>query len=217
MPVFVLSDGYIANGSEPWKFPAAKDLPSITPRFAKEREEGDDAWLPYARDERLVRDWATPGMKGLAHRIGGLEKEKDTGNVSYNPDNHEYMVRIRQEKVERIADSIPELAVEAGPNSGKVLVLGWGSTYGVIRTAVNGLLEEGHSVAHAHLVHLCPFPKNLQALLNSFETVLIPEMNLGQLSKVLRSQYSGNIVELNKVKGIPFSSEEIAAKINELL
>jgi len=216
-PVFLLSDGYIANGSEPWRFPTADSLPSITPRFAEAREEGDEKWLAYARNEQLVREWALPGTKGLEHRIGGLEKEKDTGNVSYDPDNHEYMVKIRQEKIDRIADTFPPLKVEVGPESGKVLVLGWGSTFGVIRTAVNGLLIEGASVAHAHLVHLHPFPKNLGNMLQAYDTVLIPEMNNGQLSKVLRSEYEANIVELNKIKGIPFSSEEIAAKINELL
>lgn len=216
-PVFLLSDGYIANGSEPWRFPAAADLPSITPRFAKSREEGDAPWMPYSRDEKLVREWALPGTKGLEHRIGGLEKEKDTGNVSYDPENHEYMVKIRQEKIDRIADTIPELTIDAGPQEGKVLVLGWGSTFGVIRTAVHELTKAGESVAHAHVVHMHPFPKNLGDVMARFETVLVPEMNNGQLSKVLRSEYSANIVELNKIKGIPFSSEEIVEKVKELV
>lgn len=216
-PVFILSDGYIANGSEPWRFPAAADLPKINTSFVGPRKEDDAPYLPYQRNEDLVRTWAKPGTAGLEHRIGGLEKEKDTGNVSYDPDNHEYMTKIRQEKIDRIANSIPELEVEVGPTSGKLLVLGWGSTYGVIRTAVNSLLKEGASVAHAQLVHLNPFPKNLQEVLSSYDTVLIPEMNNGQLCEVLRSKYSANITTLHKIKGIPFSSDEIADKANEIL
>src|SRR5262245_31976045 len=161
IPVIFLSDGYIANGAEPWKFPTSDQLPPIHVSFKTELGHGEEKLQPYLRDEKLARPWAIPGTPGLEHRIGGLEKENITGNVSYDPENHQLMVKIRQEKVDKIADYIPEQKIDNGPAKGKVLVLGWGSTYVAIKTAVAELLAEGHSVAHAHLRYLRPFPKNL--------------------------------------------------------
>src|SRR5205085_8591824 len=171
-PVIFLSDGYIANGAEPWRFPKSDELPSIDVKFKTAPAEGEEKFQPYLRDEKLVRPWAIPGVAGLEHRIGGLEKQNITGNVSYEPENHQVMVKIRQEKVDRIANYIPEQKIDNGPEKGKVLVLGWGSTYGAIKTAVAELLTEGHSIAHAHLRYLRPFPKNLGDILKNFETVL---------------------------------------------
>jgi 2-oxoglutarate ferredoxin oxidoreductase subunit alpha len=217
-PVFFLSDGYIANGAEPWRFPKASDLPEITPHHATEKEADDEKpFLPYKRDANLVRKWAVPGMKGLQHRIGGLEKENETGNVSYDPDNHEFMVKVRAEKIELIADSIPEQKVETGPETGKLLVLGWGSTYGAIKTAVKDLQEEGISVSHAHLRYINPFPKNLEQVLKNFDQVLIPEINNGQLVHVIRGKYLIDVKGMSKIKGMPYSSEEIKTQIKEMI
>lgn len=212
-PVFFLSDGYIANGAEPWRFPQTKDLPKIHPQLA----EANSDYLPYKRDEKLVRKWAIPGTEGLEHRLGGLEKEHETGNVSYDSDNHEFMVHTRAEKVARIADSIPVQELDAGSQHAEILVLGWGSTYGAIKTAVKELLEDGCSVAHAHLRYICPFPKNLGELIKGYKHVLIPEINNGQLIKVIRDQYAINAIGLNKIKGIPFESREIKNHILEIL
>ena len=212
-PVFFLSDGYIANGAEPWRFPQTKDLPKIHPQLA----EANSDYLPYKRDEKLVRKWAIPGTEGLEHRLGGLEKEHQTGNVSYDSDNHEFMVQTRAEKVVRIANSIPVQELDAGSQYAEILVLGWGSTYGAIKTAVKELLEEGCSVAHAHLRYICPFPKNLGELIKGYKHVLIPEINNGQLIKVIRDQYAINVKGLNKIKGIPFESREIKNHILEIL
>lgn len=212
-PVFFLSDGYIANGAEPWRFPQTKDLPKIYPPLA----EANSDYLPYKRDEKLVRKWAIPGTEGLEHRLGGLEKEHETGNVSYDSDNHEFMVHIRAEKVARIADSIPVQELDAGTQHAEILVLGWGSTYGAIKTAVKELLAVGCSVAHAHLRYICPFPKNLGELIKGYTHVLIPEINNGQLIKVIRDQYAINAIGLNKIKGIPFESREIKNHILEIL
>src|SRR6187551_2699662 len=160
-PVIFLSDGYIANGSEPWRFPQSADLPEIPVKFKKGLEEHEDTFLPYHRDENLVRPWAVPGTPGLEHRIGGLEKQNITGNVSYDPENHEVMVKIRQQKIDNIADYIPEQKIDNGPEKGKVLVIGWGSTYGAIKSAVAEVISEGHEVSHLHLRYVRPFPKNL--------------------------------------------------------
>jgi 2-oxoglutarate/2-oxoacid ferredoxin oxidoreductase subunit alpha len=207
-PVFFLSDGYIANGAEPWMFPKSADLPPITPNFAKPIPEGE-TFLPYKRDEKLARKWAIPGVKGLEHRIGGLEKEHETGNISYDPDNHEFMVKLRAEKIDRIADSIPLQAIDNGPEKGKLLILGWGSTYGSIKTAVKKALEEGYSVAHAHVRYIQPFPKNLGEILKNYDTVIVPEMNNGQLVKLIRDKYLVDAKGISKIKGIPFAVEEI--------
>jgi 2-oxoglutarate/2-oxoacid ferredoxin oxidoreductase subunit alpha len=217
-PVFFLSDGYIANGAEPWKFPEAKDLKEIKAGFAKSNEvTNEKKYLPYKRDKNFVRLWATPGMEGLQHRIGGLEKEDETGNISYDPDNHEKMVKLRAAKVEKIADSIPLQEIESGAEKAEVLVLGWGSTFGSIKTAVDGLIEEGYSVAHAHVRYLNPMPKNLGTLLRGYKRVLIPELNTGQLIQIIRSKFLIDAQGLNKIKGMPFSSGEIKDAILKMI
>ena len=211
-PVFFLSDGYLANGAEPWRFPSSSDLPAISPNFAKPLPEGEK-FLPYLRDEKLARKWAIPGVKGLEHRIGGLEKEHETGNISYDPDNHEFMVKLRAEKIQKIADTIPLQTIDNGPAKGKLLVVGWGSTYGSIKTAVKMALAEGYDVAHAHIRYLQPFPKNLGEVLKNYEQILVPEMNNGQLVRMLRDQFLAPAEGFNKIKGMPFSSEELFQKI----
>ena len=216
-PVIFLSDGYIANGAEPWKFPKTSDLPSIKAEFKKALAEGETKFQPYLRDEKLVRPWAVPGTAGFEHRIGGLEKENITGNISYDPANHQEMVKIRQEKVDRIADHIPLQQLDSGPEKGSVLVLGWGSTYGAIKSAANELQQEGKSVSHAHLRYLRPFPKNLGDILKNFETVLIPEINNGQLIKIIRDQYMVDAKGYNKIMGVPITKSEMKAKIVEVL
>ncbi len=216
-PVVFLSDGYIANGSEPWKFPESKDLQPIEVKFKSARGEDEEKFQPYLRDEKLVRPWAIPGTAGLEHRVGGLEKEDITGNVSYDPENHELMVKIREEKIEKIADYIPELQIDNGPEKGKVLVLGWGSTYGAIKSAVTELLKEGAQVSHAHLRYIRPFPKNLGTIIKNFDKVLIPELNNGQLIKIIRDKYLIDAKGLNKIKGIPFTKSEIINEIKKLL
>ncbi|RFS23880.1 2-oxoacid:acceptor oxidoreductase subunit alpha [Chitinophaga silvatica] len=216
-PVIFLSDGYIANGAEPWRFPQSADLPEIKVKFKKELAEGEEQFLPYHRDENLVRPWAVPGTPGLEHRIGGLEKQNITGNVSYDPENHQLMVKIRQEKVDKIADHIPLQKIELGPEKGKILVLGWGSTYGAIKSAVLELIAEGHEVAHAHLRHLRPFPKNLGEILHSYDQVLIPEINNGQLIKIIRDQYLIDAKGYNKIMGVPITKGELVTKIKEML
>lgn len=213
-PVIFLSDGYIANGAEPWKFPTEEELEDLSVSFAK---QGEEPYFPYKRNAELVRQWAPPGIKGLEHRIGGLEKQDITGNISYDPANHEFMVQTRAKKIELIAESIPELKVDLGEETGKVLVLGWGSPYGSIRTAVKELRAEGHKVSHAHLRHLNPFPKNLEQLMNQFEKVLIPEINTGQLSLMIRAKYLRDVEALNKVQGLPFTKAEIVDKVKQML
>ncbi|UYQ92307.1 2-oxoacid:acceptor oxidoreductase subunit alpha [Chitinophaga horti] len=216
-PVILLSDGYIANGAEPWRFPKSADLPEIPVTFKTGLEEGEEHFYPYERDENLVRPWAVPGTPGLEHRIGGLEKQNITGNVSYDPENHQLMVKIRQEKVDRIADHIPLQKIELGPEKGKVLVLGWGSTYGAIKSAVLELLDEGHEVAHAHLRHLRPFPKNLAEILHSYDQVLIPEINNGQLIRIIRDEFLINAQGYNKIMGVPITKSELVIRIKEML
>ncbi len=215
-PVILLTDGYIANGAEPWRFPASKDLPAIKPNFIKGPNHGD-AFLPYLRDERGVRPWALPGQAGLQHRIGGIEKQDKTGNISYDPANHEKMVRLRAEKVARIADRFKPIRLDSGPPEGELLIVGWGSTYGAIRTAALNLQAEGHSVAHVHLRHLFPFNKGLGPLLKKYTRVLVPEMNSGQLRQLLRAEFLVDAQGLNKIQGMPFSSEEIQAAALNLL
>jgi 2-oxoglutarate ferredoxin oxidoreductase subunit alpha len=212
-PVFYLSDGYLANGAEPWLVPEIEDLPKIEVKFATEPEN----FMPYARDEEtLARPYALPGTPGLEHRIGGIEKQHLTGNVNYDPDNHHFMVLMRQAKVDRAAQDIPDVEV-FGEKSGKVLVLGWGSTYGSITSAVERLQAEGKSVASAHLRHLNPFPSNLGEVLRSFERVIVPEMNLGQLATMVRAKYLVDAVAFSKVKGRPFQIREIVRKVEEYL
>jgi 2-oxoglutarate ferredoxin oxidoreductase subunit alpha len=212
-PVFYLSDGYLANGAEPWLVPEIEDLPKIDVRFATDPAN----FMPYARDEEtLARPYALPGTPGLEHRIGGIEKQHLTGNVNYDPENHHFMVLMRQAKVDRAAQDIPEVEVYGDP-SGKVLVLGWGSTYGSITSAVEKLRAEGKSVSSAHLRHLNPFPSNLGDVLRSFERVIVPEMNLGQLCTMIRAKYLVDAVPFSKVKGRPFQIREIVKKVEEYL
>ena len=213
-PVILLTDGYIANGAEPWQFPKEADLPEIKVKFIKEKNAGDK-FLPYKRDEKLSRPWAIPGTKGLEHRIGGIEKQHETGNISYEPQNHEFMVHMREAKVQKIADYIPEQKIEVGTNKGKLLILGWGSTFGAIKSAVLQAREKGYDVSHAQLRYIKPFPKNLGEILYNFEHVLIPEMNSGQLIKMIRDKFLIPAEGLNKVQGMPFAAEEIFKKIEE--
>ena len=216
-PVIFLSDGYIANGAEPWQFPNTENLPPIHVTFKTELGHNETKFQPYLRDENLVRPWALPGTPGLEHRIGGLEKENITGNVSYDPENHQLMVKIRQEKVDKIAFNIPEQSLDNGPEEGDVLVLGWGSTYGVIKTAVEELLLQGHSVAHAHLRYVRPFPRNLGDMLKRYKTVLIPEINNGQLVKIIRDQYMVDAKAYNKIMGVPITKSELVEEIKKHL
>ncbi|MCB0699226.1 MAG: 2-oxoacid:acceptor oxidoreductase subunit alpha [Chitinophagales bacterium] len=215
-PVMLLSDGYIANGAEPWLYPSSADLKPIEVKF-KAAPEGDEQFMPYQRDEKLVREWAIPGTPGLEHRIGGLEKEDITGNVSYDPENHQHMVKVRQDKVDRIALHIPLQELDSGPEKGDVLVLGWGSTYGAIKSAARDLQAQGKSVAHAHLRYVRPFPANLGEILKSYKTVLIPEINNGQLIKIIRDQYLIDAKGFNKIKGVPITRRELIAAIEEYL
>ncbi|MBK9176200.1 MAG: 2-oxoacid:acceptor oxidoreductase subunit alpha [Flavobacteriales bacterium] len=215
-PVILLTDGYIANGSEPWRFPQSKELPEIKPPFIKAPNDGEK-FLPYLRDERGVRSWALPGQPGLQHRIGGIEKQDKTGNISYEPLNHELMVRLRAEKVARIADRFKLIRLDSGPPEGDVLIVGWGSTYGGIRTAALDLQAEGHSVAHVHLRHLFPFNKGLGPLLQKYKQVLVPEMNSGQLRQLLRAEFLVDAQGLNKIQGLPFTSAEIKEAVLKLL
>src|SRR5215210_732426 len=212
-PVFYLSDGYLANGAEPWALPAIDKLPEIKITFATDPEN----FLPYSRDEQtLARPLAIPGTPGLEHRIGGIEKQHETGNVDYEPENYHFMVKLRQSKVDRAVQDVPDVEVY-GDKSGKVLVLGWGSTYGSITSAVEKLREEGKPVSAAHLRHLNPFPANLGEVLGNFDTVIIPEMNLGQLCTMIRARYLVDAVAFSKVKGRPFQIREIVQKVEEYL
>src|SRR5436189_30007 len=216
-PVILLSDGYIANGAEPWKYPQSKDLKPIEVNFKKGLDEGEDKPLPYKRDEKLARPWAIPGTPGLEHRIGGLEKQDVTGNISYEPENHQHMVKTRQAKVDMIADYIPLQTIDNGPEKGKLLILGWGSTYGAIKSAVTELLNEGYSVAHAHIRYLRPFPKNLGEIIKNYDQVLIPEINNGQLIKIIRDVYFTDAIANNKIMGIPITKTELVMKVKEML
>jgi 2-oxoglutarate ferredoxin oxidoreductase subunit alpha len=213
-PVFYLSDGYLANGSEPFRIP---DISTLTRFDVKLRTKVEGEFHPYERDpSTLARPWALPGTPGLEHRIGGLEKEDVTGNVSYDPLNHEKMVRLRQAKIDRIADFIPPLEVNGDP-SGDVLVVGWGGTHGAITSAVDALRERGKSVSSIHLRYLNPFPKNLGEVLKRFDKVLVCELNLGQLRMLLRARFLVDAFGLNKVQGKPFKVSEIVDAVERLL
>ena len=212
-PVILLSDGYIANGSEPWKIPNMDTLPDIHPRKVDELE----GFAPYDHsNEKLSRPWAIPGTPGLEHRIGGLERWDNSGNISYDPENHNYMVELRQKKVDVIANDLPEIKT-FGEESGEVLVLGWGGTYGAIRSAVQRMIVEGKSVSHIHLRNLNPFPKDLGEKLIKFDKVIIPELNLGQLNSLIRSKFLIDTKNVNKVEGKPFTPSEIYEAINKIL
>jgi 2-oxoglutarate ferredoxin oxidoreductase subunit alpha len=216
-PVIFLSDGFIANGAEPWKFPQSKDLQKIDVNFKTHLEDNEDKFQPYLRDEKLVRPWAVPGTAGLEHRVGGLEKQNITGNVSYDPDNHQLMVKIREEKVETIAQYIPEQKLDNGPEKGNLLILGWGSTYGAIKSAVKELLHEGYEVAHAHLRYVRPFPKNLGDIIKNYDRVLIPEINNGQLIKIIRDKYFVDAKGYNKIMGVPITKGELIEVVRKML
>ena len=220
-PVLFLSDGYIANGAEPWKFPVSADLPEIKTSFASMNHAADldenGKFQPYKRDEKLVRPWAIPGTPGLEHRVGGLEKQDITGNISYEQENHQHMVKTRQAKVDMIANYIPEQKLDSGPEKGKILVLGWGSTYGAIKSACVDLQKEGHAVSHAHLRYIRPFPKNLGNILQNFEKVIVPEINNGQLVRIIRDVYFVDAKGYNKIMGIPLTKGELLSEIKKML
>jgi 2-oxoglutarate ferredoxin oxidoreductase subunit alpha len=218
-PVIFLSDGYLANGAEPWLIPNLADLPRIPVKHPGELHgngNGASTFLPYKRDERLVRPWAIPGTAGLEHRIGGLEKEDVTGNVSYDPLNHEHMVKTRARKIANIANDIPELTVNGAPE-GDLLVIGWGGTYGSILSAVQRAQRNGLKVSSAHLRYMNPMPKNTGDVLKRYKKVLVPELNAGQLRMLLRATFLVDAVGLNKVQGRPFLVSEIEKKITEML
>ncbi len=211
-PVILLTDGYLGNGSEPWNVPHVKDLPEIPVKFRTEKE----GFAPYLRDENLARPWVKPGTPGLEHRVGGLEKANITGNVSYDPDNHDLMIKLREKKVKDIAKDIPLLEVD-GDQSGELLVLGWGGTYGAIKEAVIKARDGGYKVSQAHLKYLNPFPSNTEKVLKSFKKILIPEINLGQLAKLIRSEFLIPVEQFNVVRGLPFRVSDIENKIIEML
>jgi 2-oxoglutarate ferredoxin oxidoreductase subunit alpha len=204
----ILSDGYIANGAEPWPIPDLDAIPDMKPRFRTEKE----GFAPYSRDEvTLARPWAVPGTPGLEHRIGGIEKQHITGNVSYDPENHERMCKLRAAKIRRVADTLLPTEVHGDPDG--VLVLGWGSTFGAIRMAVDDCRKRGLRVGQVHLRHLNPMPNDLGAILRRYDKVLVPEMNLGQLVKVIRAEYLVDAVPLTKIQGLPFLTREIVSGI----
>jgi 2-oxoglutarate ferredoxin oxidoreductase subunit alpha len=212
-PVILLTDTFLANSSEPWRLPAVEDLPNIDPGFASGPNMGEEFW-PYLRDEKLARPWAVPGTEGLEHRIGGLEKEADsTGNISYDPQNHQWATDLRAAKVLKIADEVPELQVDDPDGEAEMLVLGWGSTYGAIRVASERVRERGKKVAWAHLFHLNPLPKNTGDVLRRYRNVLVPEMNTGQLSKIVRAEYLVDAQLYSKVQGQPIFAEELEEEI----
>ena len=212
-PVMFLSDGFIANGAEPWKFPNSSEIAEINVKFAELNVL--EKFLPYKRNEKLARQWAIPGVRGLEHRVGGIEKEDLTGNISYDPENHEKMVKIRAAKIDNIADYIPLQKIDQGNESGKIVILGWGSTYGSIKTAVAECIRQGISVSHVHLNYIHPFPKNLGEILKKFEKVIVPELNNGQLVKLIRDKFLIDAKGFNKIKGLPFYVSELVDRIKE--
>src|SRR5579862_6192091 len=214
IPVIVLSDGYLANGAEPWRIPSVDEIPGIQVKFTTDPV----GFLPYKRDpQTLARPWAIPGTPGLEHRIGGIEKADKTGNIDYSPDNHDLMVRTRQAKVDGIAATIPPLEVDDPSGEARLLVLGWGGTYGSIGAAVRQARREGHQVAQAHLRHLNPFPSNLGEVLRSYDKVLVPEINLGQLALLLRGKFLVDVISYNRVRGLPFTGAELADVIKDVI
>ena len=215
-PVIILSDGYLANGAEPWRIPAVQKLPDIQVKFASQPNAGDDFW-PFLRDdETLARPWAIPGTGGLQHRVGGLEKADGTGNISYDPDNHQLMTLLRQAKIKAIEEDIDPLEFDADEGA-TVLVLGWGSTYGAIGAAVRRLRVKGKKIARAHLKHLNPMPKNTGEVLARFDKIVVPEMNMGQLSKLIRSDFLIDTISINKVKGLPFRAADLEEELVKLI
>ena len=211
-PVMLLTDGYIGNGTEPWRIPHADEIADIPVKFATEVE----GFAPYSRDENLSRPWARPGTAGLEHRIGGLEKANITGNVNYDPSNHDFMVKLREQKIQNVKNDIPDLAVQ-GDAEGELLVLGWGGTYGAIKEAVDKVIKRGLKVSQAHLKYIYPMPKNTKEVLGKFKKILIPEINLGQLAKIVRSEFLIDVLQYNLVRGLPFRSSDIENQIVEIL
>jgi 2-oxoglutarate ferredoxin oxidoreductase subunit alpha len=211
-PVILLTDGYVANGSEPWKIPNVDEIPELTVNLRTDPE----GFFPYLRNENLARPWAVPGTPGLEHRIGGLEKSNITGNVSHDPENHDKMVNLRTQKIKNIANDIPDLKVD-GDKKGDLLVLGWGGTYGTLKDSTSLAREKGYKVSHAHLKYLNPLPKNTGEVLNNFTKILIPEINLGQLAKYIRSEFLIDVIQFNKVRGLPLSTAEVVDKITDIL
>jgi 2-oxoglutarate/2-oxoacid ferredoxin oxidoreductase subunit alpha len=221
-PVILLSDGYLANGSEPWRIPDTASLPDLSQEFsfatAVQGGEGGGEFEPFRRDPvTLARPWAIPGTPGLEHRIGGIEKADITGTISYDPDNHDRMVRLRQAKIDGIAADIPPLEVDDPDGRARVLALGWGSTFGSIGAAVRRVRKAGGSVAQAHLRHLNPFPANLEEVLRRYDRVLVPEINLGQLALLLRGRFLVDVISYNQVRGLPFQAAELAGVIEEVI
>jgi 2-oxoglutarate ferredoxin oxidoreductase subunit alpha len=213
VPVILLSDGYLANGAEPWRIPNIKDIPEIPVKFVTDPE----GYLPYKRNpETLARQWAIPGTRGLEHRLGGLEKQDVTGNINYEPLNHEKMVRLRAAKVEAVAQDIPDI-IPAGDPDGDLCIVAWGSTYGAITAALEPQRARGHRIGHVHLRHLNPLPRNLGEVMQRYRQVLVPEMNMGQLLWMLRAKYLVDAQGYNKIQGRPFKQAEIEGKIEELL
>ena len=217
-PVMLLSDGYLANGTEPWKLPSVDDLPQLSVEFASETngmdDEGRDVFWPYVRNEDMARPWAIPGTDGLMHRIGGIEKQDGTGNINYAPENHDFMVRLRDERIRKIAETIPPLEV-LGDVDADTLIVGWGSTWGAITSAVGRMRAAGEKVAQVHLTHLHPFAPNLGQILGQYERVIVPEMNLGQLTALLRAEFLVDARVISKVSGQPFTAGELVARIQE--
>jgi 2-oxoglutarate ferredoxin oxidoreductase subunit alpha len=214
-PVILLTDTFLANSSEPWQLPDVDSLPDIDPKFATEPNEGD-RFMPYLRDEKLARPWAVPGTPGLRHRIGGLEKEDVTGNISYQPENHDYMTRLRAERIARV--EVPDVEVDDPGGDATLLVLGWGSSYGAIEGAARRLRrEQGLVLATAHLRHLNPLPGNIEQVLRSYERVLVPETNMGQLSKLLRAEFLIDIESYTKVDGLPIFTRDVMEQVTERL
>ena len=217
-PVFLLSDGYLANGSEPWRLPNVADLPDLSVPFATEPNGANGTFLPYLRDpDTLARPWAIPGTPGLEHRVGGIEKADRTGNISYDPDNHDFMVRTRQAKVDGIARTIAPLTVDDPDGDARVLVIGWGSTYGTIGAATRRVRRAGYAIAQVHLRHLNPFPSNLGTVLASYDKVVLPEMNLGQLAMLIRSKYLVDVISVTQVRGMPFRASDLAEMLQGVL
>jgi 2-oxoglutarate ferredoxin oxidoreductase subunit alpha len=215
-PVILLSDTFLGNSSEPWAIPKVDALPTIDPNFATGPNAGQE-FLPYLRDESLARPWAVPGTKGLRHRIGGLEKEDGTGDISYDPDNHERMTHLRAAKVAKVAEDVPPLEVDDPDGDAQVLVLGWGSTYGTIRAAARRVRGAGRAVATTHLMHLNPFPRNTEEVVRRYPKVLIPELNLGQLALLVRGRFLVDARSLTKVQGQPIFAEELEAEILKVM
>jgi 2-oxoglutarate ferredoxin oxidoreductase subunit alpha len=213
-PVILLSDTFLSNSSEPWHIPDVDDLPEIDPDFAAPNGDG---FLPYARDDRLARPWAVPGTPGLVHRVGGLERQDLTGNISYDPENHERMTHLRQAKVDGIADDIPPLDIDDPSGEADLLVLGWGSSLGTIRAAATRVRDAGGKVATAHLRHLNPFPANTGDVVKAYRTVLIPEMNMGQLAMLIRARFLVDARSFTKVQGLPIFAEDLEEEIRRVV